>query len=655
MAYLGKSLGEYLLRHLVALLLLALPGWAYGAGPTEAPDTSIFTSDSLPVVIATSNRIYIFSGNISSATDGVTFGNSSNNVSFHLGDDTITFGTGNGNDNYGFKWLGNSYPGGRDITIKGGAIVHGASDTTASGNRCFVFAGGCEILIDTVDAMVLGINAHVAEGPGSAWRTHDVKVRGGHWTTNVTAYTSRCQQDGAAVKNEPGNLAINFDTIAGFSYHYEFDGLTLDTSPNAGMYLSGKLRIYDCDILVDARNDNYSYPSGNTCYGSTNSACIAVNRVDAGSIIRKNNLRAGVKWFGADEGILLETCLGTVANPIYVDSNTINVHRGRDAYYGDLNIKGMKDRYRNTNVFIEYNDITVTVGDSGGNTAYGPRGVGIEIVSHEKQGCDWASGDGPDTNVVWQNNTVLVQATDSIIDAAGADTATNVGANAVRIATHDSAGYSYTRAGNIFRWNNLTSPHVIYAIAGYDAYGRCDSTLFDEDTVQWSTVEYTTIDKYVFRVGYNHQAKGNIGRDIYYSGKAGDSVTAGTAIEMWPSGDAGERNLALDRTLEITVNGNNGLPVSGASYWIVNGYGDTILTGTTGANGLISGVVRIWHEFRDGTDSTTGYNDFTFKALMDTDSTSGTSDVDWNNYDTTLVLSATAGSAPRTRLRGFKP
>lgn len=643
------------MKYLFALLLLVLPGWAYGAGPTEAVDTSILTSDSLPLTVATSNRIYLTSGNISSATDGIIFGNSSNNVSLHLGDDTLFFGTGNGNNNRGLKWLGNGYPGGRDITIKGGAIVHGATDTTASGNVCFLFAGGCEILLDSVDAMVLGFDAHVVQGAGSAWKTWDVAARGGHWTSNVTAYISRCQQGGAVVINEQGNLAVDFDTIVGFSYHYDFDGVTIDTAPNAGVYFSGKLRLYGLDILTDARNDNYTYPSGGVCWGSTNSACIAVNRVEPGSIIRKNTLRAGVKWFGADEGVLLETCLGTVADPIYVDSNIIqDIHRGQDAYYGDLNVKGIKSRYHNKNVFIEHNDITAWVGDSSGNTSYGPKGVILEIVSHQNQGCDWGSGNGADTNVFWQNNTGVINATDSIIDSRNSAAHPGNMVTAVRLALMNEGGYSFYGSGNRIRRNNWTSPHVLYKVAGYDAAGNCDSAFIIEDTVQWSTPEYANIAKYVFDVGYDGQAFGNMALDVKYAGKTGDSLTAGTAINMRSDGAAGERDIALDRTLNITVNGNNSLPVSGASYWIVNGYGDTILTGTTGANGLISGVVRIWHEFRNATDSTTGYNDFTFKTLMGTDSTSGTSDVDWNNYDTTLVLAATAGSAPRTRLRGFK-
>ena len=250
------------------------PGWAYGAGPTSCVVNKVISS--LPYTSSDTDTCLECSGNLSSATNGILFDNSSNNVTLFLGDDTITFGTGNGDDNYGIEFFGDSYDGSRDITVKGGAVVHGASDTTADGNRCFLFGGGCEILLDSIDAMVLGYNAHVLMAPTSGWKTWDVEVRGGHWTTNVTGYTSRCDQDGAGVIAGTGSLVANTDTVSGFSYHWNIHDLVLDTCPNAGLYMSGKLRLYNLDVLVDARNDFYTYPSGNVCYGSTNSGCIAI-------------------------------------------------------------------------------------------------------------------------------------------------------------------------------------------------------------------------------------------------------------------------------------------------------------------------------------------------------------------------------------------
>ncbi|MHC4498866.1 MAG: hypothetical protein ACYS21_07110 [Planctomycetota bacterium] len=702
---------------------------------------------------------------------------------------------------------GSGYPGASNISIIGpGAIVHGATDTSADGNYPLGFAGGNNVLIQNVDAHVLGYNAHIINAEGGSYDMFDIEIDGGTWTTAVTSYTSRCNHDGSAFDLD-GNIA-DPDTTTGYDHQWKIHDITLSGCPGAGIVAAGKVIIYDNNITVDARNDLYSFPSGSVCWGSTNSAAILASQIEAGSQIYGNTLLADTNFAGCDEGILIEMAAGASDDSIKVYGNTINVHRGQDEYYGALNAKGIKMRYHNTYVLIDSNDITVTVADSAAHTSYGPRGVGLEVVSGPFQGSDFARGYGADSNTTWSRNTVKMIAADSQIFNGESGPANNT--NAVRVAirtnrwlgqrapgasnlANDSTvgtftetnylaggqidsirwygyvasgtqtvcvsvyadngsrtgptgaaltsaseevsaasaawhtvnvadygitygqtywvmvgsdetglyvykatnaadtsftvnglcpdpwsggaiqigvnysigavvtpadGWTWSGTGNKFQYNNLTSPINVYKVGGFDGNGICNNWLALGDTVAWQDISDSTgngTEQYLVDIGYDYWCWDNTIKDIVAVGRIDDSLDAGSSIRMWTSGEDGEREIAYDHTFTLTVNGNNALPVSGASYWMIDSYNDTVATGTTPANGIVTGVVRTRREFRVLTDST-GFNDVTFKAKKATDSTSGAVTVAWDNKDTTLVLAATAGEgAVPTRLRGIKP
>ncbi|HUV30003.1 MAG TPA: fibronectin type III domain-containing protein [Acidobacteriota bacterium] len=628
---------EETLTSCVRILGFTIFGFLVVTSPAVAGSHTI---TSLPYTVTEagtnySETLYVAGTHLSSATDGIQFGNSAHDVVLYLGTDTISFGTGNGDGHYGIRFFGDGVSGAYNIKIIGGTLLHNPSDTTVSGNVCLFSGGGRDIYIENLDATVKGYNGHVVRAPSSAYKTYNVEINGGTWRSDVTAFNSRCQYDGAVLIVGVGSLSD-----AGHDYHWKIHDVTVANCPAQGFCISGKSYIYNCTLTVDARNDFYTYPSGGVCYSAANSFTILASRMWAGTEIYNNLLLAGTNYAGADGGILLETCLGTATDSIKVYGNRIDVHRGWDAYYGHMNPKGIKMRYHNRYVHIFDNDITITVGDTANpnNTAYGPNGIGLEVVTYPDQGCDWATGADADSNCVWENNYVEVRA----LDAEFSGTHPGLGASCVRVALKDDQGYTWTGAGNHFRYNHLKGCENIYKIAGYDAQGKCEQMFIYEDTIEFDETDYAGIGKYVFYVGYDLEAQGNIARDLWFVGRAGDSVRANGSIRMHTGGDAGERDLAIERTLRIYVQGNNDSLVSNAAVWAVNAYGDTAFVTSTGSTGGATGTARYWQEFRYAADSMQ-YNDYTLGAARGSDTTTIPFTVSWNQYVSTLTLSNTAG------------
>jgi hypothetical protein len=108
--------------------------------------------------------------------------------------------------------------------------------------------------------------------------------------------------------------------------------------------------------------------------------------------------------------------------------------------------------------------------------------------------------------------------------------------------------------------------------------------------------------------------------------------------------------MGLGTTITVQVNGNNGLPVSGANLWVINNYDDTILSTITNTTGRATVDAVYWWEGNNfyPVDSTE-FNPFTIKALKDSDSTESNPTVGWNVKSFTLTLSGTEGSNPRFR------
>ena len=130
-------------RLLIVTLLLLLPTLL----------TAEITITSLPYEITESNQTYTLGADLSSATNGIKFGDHVDNVILDLNGHTVTFGTGGGDDNYGIGIYWNP----TNITVKNGWVIHNlGSNSNAADNVCLFLGNADNVLIKDVSAIVDG-------------------------------------------------------------------------------------------------------------------------------------------------------------------------------------------------------------------------------------------------------------------------------------------------------------------------------------------------------------------------------------------------------------------------------------------------------------------------------------------------------------------
>ncbi len=561
-----------------------------------------------------SETLFVAGTNLPSSTNGIRI--TGHDIVLMLGTDTLSFGTGNGDGHYGIQTWGDGFNGSYNIKIVGGTILHNPSDTTVEYNRCLVFAGGRDYLIDNTDLIVRGFNGSCIGYLTGSYFNRNIEFSGGKWTSEVTAYTSRCDYDGACA-NFGGTAPSAYD------YHWKIHDVALVQSPGQGICINGLSYIYDCSITVDARNDFYSYYSEGVCASAANSFAIIGSELVAGSEIHDNVILAGEQYQGCDGGLLLQVSRGTPANHIMVYGNYISIHRGWDAHYGPMNPKGIKTRYHNRFVDIFNNEIYIHVGQTY-RSAYGPNGIGIEVITRFDEDSDWIDGRVPDSFVVIENNYIEVVALDSDVDEAQCSRLT---------CPEDPSVYLWDEAGMVWRYNHLVTPMWAHHFGGYD--GDAQNVTVIGDTISFSDSPWGAATKRSFFMGYAYEGRGNRAVDCCFLNGATD-----TAIGFKYSG--GEHTLTLQKTLRVRVLGNNGYPVSNAQVSVLNNYGQTVLSGLSDAQGAIAGVVSYLYRAEDGPDSLY-FNQFGVTTFKSSDTSTTMHTVSAHSSDVILVLAETPG------------
>ena len=201
----------------------------------------------------------------------------------------------------------------------------------------------------------------------------------------------------------------------------------------------------------------------------------------------------------------------------------------------------------------------------------------------------------------------------------------------------------------VFRDNLVQSSMTIISLGGSN--GPCQNMVIDACTLKFYDDTYSPL---TWKIGHltSYTGQGDTARDCVFLNGATDTNMV--------FGNYEGNDFTLQRTVEVTVNGNNSQIVPGADVWVVNSYDDTVLAGTTDSCGLDSVVATHWWEYHDGADST-GYNDFTVKAKKGTDSSSTSYTVSDTTSTPSLTLSSTAGDNSGcaandifVRIRGMK-
>jgi len=561
---------------------------------------------------------------ISSATSGINF--VGHDIVFNMGTDTLVYSTGNGSSNYGLRF-GNNY----NVRIVGGWLINGsATDTSGSGCTGITFATQPhDIYIGMLGNKAQSKNGHCVDSYGVGAGLYNVEIDGGEYWNLSRWYDSRCNYDGAAIR-------IDARTLSG-NYSISIHGITIHTSPGQGIVTMAPpttpniIHIYNNTITGDHRNDQYTAPGG-VCFSSANAFDILVRCCRSGSTIYGNTLRSGTSY-GGSRGLAIEMMNPeagyTPTTYVEIYNNDINTHEGPD-----------NNHPKNTRSFAVmvrpapagetgelkwvhfYNNTVVTGGDTATSaTAYGsfPIAIGIsnDVIANR--------------NIIIENNTFRAYA------------ATNGGVTSTAILLHGYTGsVSDPENSLIMRNNRFESDY--YAVKYVDYYGSVSGTLLRGDTIKLNTPLQTGYSTFFLGYGVGTQAVDNAIVDGVYEGSASDTNV------NFMNGDALE--LAIRRTLRILVLGNNALPISGASVTAKNLYNQTVVSGTTGENGLVSGIVTYWYESWADADSM-AFNPFTLIASKSGQADTALFNLAWNLYTDTLTLNLSGEAVGPQYIRGW--
>ena len=618
----------------------------------------------------------------------VSSGDTLNNVLI-LFNDSVGFGQnktinqGRYNSNYGFS-IGSphsmSNPRMVDSLVvkpagdRNGCLISINSDTTATGLLGITFSSainstfrGLNIRLPNVYSTV-DVNNHYSNiiYKGAYYEAYNNRFVDCEFQYNATTSINRCSYDNAAVlllrcmNPYDSNFTVTADTtwhsypVDDFNYHFRFDSVTM-TSTGIGLLCqgwnqsgsdgqtAGCMHVYDCTLTGDARSDTFYVATNpmtpNTCQNKANSYQIFFSN-NRSSKAKRNTILSGTSYGGC-RGIMVEGSGGTASIPLDIDSNTINIHEGHDIYYNEVEQHGIRVRYNNqtyhTAVYrrIRWNDITVT-------TDYGSATDGTDYRTSNASAIRYG---GPSSGTLWPPNTFDTIAYNTFT-AYAVDSNDNTSNRAVMIenvGNDSSVGFLYNR---IVSDDN---PMSFGTLDGATANPLSDSNFTAEmDTIVKYSPALTSFSPITLgssslnAVVYNFQ---------WIDGYFLDGATDET-VEFSGSVN-GLREVYFKRNVDITVVDTLDNPVQNCSTYIWNTSGDTtdiadtVAFDITDVNGLSEALLTYYYRAKTSTETTTDYNDFYIKTIINSDTATATFTVAYTEAGgvDTLILSGTEGEA----------
>ena len=533
-------------------------------------------------------------------------------VLIDLRGDTLEFGADNGDGYYGLSIRGGAH----HVTVSGGTIRHGGGGDQ---NQCLLITRANDVLIDGTDMIVGGTNGHCVETasvgePGC----YNFEINGGDYWNLSHGYSSRCQYDGCAIR-------IHSTSYGGYGeFHYKIHDITLHDTPGQGILVTGRNQtdnsaltfIYDNVLTGDARNSFYedcAIAACGTCRSAANPYMIAMLKCAPGSQCFNNVITSGTQYGGC-RGILIENCTGSSTNRIRVYDNVVDVHEGPNVEYGEgLPVHGLRMRNIDggslSHISVSGNRFICTGDDVSYTSSYNNAVMPLRY-----------SNDTPLANVTIENNLFRAKS--------------NTGGVYSMAMVFDYVTADETL---VVRRNRIEGDGTLVQFG--NSGGGASGITLEGDTLAFLSPAYNPE---VFHVGYlsnSFMCTDNRACDVVCPGAASD-----TNIIM---ANGGTLELGLEKTVTITVLGNNGLPVPNASVQIISNYGRIALSKYTGGHGLVSGPVTYWWEQRLGSDSTS-YNPFTVRVQKGDDITQSTMVISENPATSTLVLQNTVGEECET-------
>ena len=554
-------------RFILVLSLVFFGGLSYGANHTIT---------SLPYTASISNDTLTVAGTkLTSATNGIII--RAQGVVLNLGSDTVAFGAGGGNGNVGLELGYGAY----NVKIIGGTILH--AGLSGSDNVCLFLEMTHDVKILGTNMVIGGIDGHCIATPSiGPPGQYNIDIIGGDYTSYVSRFNSRCYYDGSVIK-------LTNATYKGYgSYHYNLQNLNIHGGPAQSIVVYGRnngnaalTHISGCTMWADSRNEMYPCQPGRceTCLSNSNPYQLLLCVLAPGSKIYNNHITSGSQYAGC-RGIMLENCLGEPGNPIEVYGNYINVHEGpngEDAH-GSLQAFRIRSIDGGTHGYISiYNNTIIGTVDSNSGTS--SIGSEMRLFYHSVQ-----SGDAG--YVIVESNRFIAEALDG-----------NADCKACVVERTSSAA---SVPGNEYRFNRIESGGTIVKIGDFNLPGN--NVVMRNDTLAFRN--NTTYQKATWQVGrYDGASLNNAAVDCVFENGASDTNI------VWTTCQNGNNQFWLEKTLNMTVIGNNGLPVPNATVSVSNRYGRVVGSGFTNRAGKFSKALRYWYEAEDTPDST-AYNNF---------------------------------------------
>ena len=563
------------------------------------------------------------------STSGTGIRVTANNVTIDLRDDTLEFGVGYTDDVYGiycfeYNHVSNLTILGNPTPNNGGLILHGGgTGSTDSSWRCIdvrIEGQNTNVTITNVDMYITGWDGHNFNHPGDALTNFEIS--GGRFVDHIVGFTNRCNNTGCSILFG-SQTALSTATI---------HDLTIESWAH-GIVANGTLGIYNCSLLIDVKNDLYSYPSEGVCTGSIGAGGIGAEHIGPGTKIHDNVIIAGIENEGSSIGISIEFAVGTEANPIEIYNNYTDLHRGPDDYYGGVTCKGYKQRWSNKHIKVYDNEFHVSAHpDSGAHaSAWGINCEGIDLYWINT--ADGSGGTFRDSFTVIENNRIFAYALDTGCNAVG-----------MRIAVRgesETPPFNWVGAGNIIRNNYYEVAHSAIEFGKSDG-GICQGVLIQGDTVALTDSGVVGSPFYPWKSGdlasgsASPYSKNNILRDITYIGSINE-----TNIEWDPANDGDE--MFYERTLQVNVRGNNDSLIANATVRVYN-YDSTLAdTGTTGSYGYLKDTVTYYYAAEAVAD--TSYSPFNIEVSVGSYTGDSVVTVNWSTGSIEITLD-TIGTLP---------
>jgi len=620
------------MRYLVLIALMFL------VGSVQADTTTITSLPYSATQVGTNYSETLFvDGNLNAVQSGITF--TGEHIVLIGTGDTIFFNTDDNNagfneDNltaYGLNFSGSGY-----IRVEGLTVIQSSSIGAWVAGANIVHCNNVEL--KDCNLHVKGPNSKNISTPSGGDGIYNIEIDGGNYTSFVDSFTSRCQNDAAVINGRNQGPAMDSSLLDGY-YTMWVHNITIDSCPHVGVNGTGRMIVDNNTIYVNAHNDQYDPPSGEVCWSADNAYAIRGGMVTRGTHIFGNTIRVRDTYEGG-RGILIEGASGTSVDPVLVYDNDIIVSQGpsdAEAIPGCWGLRFRQDTDNGTpnrHIKIYNNTVVVNSDSSAATTHIGVYGVGIWFSDPG----EYASSDSLGESCFVYHNTITAYADSNNFDD-GYGRAT---AMLIEVLTGSANGHkSYD--------NRLNANGTVISFGGNNGGG--DEWTSERDTLNWfgsahyRDVNTQTGDSALIGLGNlggaEHCTTNVIIDPVFIPSSFDEDYTKNVRTN-------GTKDVNFDVTYVLTTNGNNALPVSGASVWLVDAYGDSTL-GTSDVNGLCSLVVSFDYKRWVGTtpsDST--FNPYTLGMNSSTDSTTATSAVAWNNKDTVMVFASTAGSGVST-------